>query len=241
MKQLARIKPDIIGHKRTVVRTVDPLPSQTNNVGLSRISHELRTPLNAIIGFAELSEQQPFGDLAEPYLGYVSSIRNAAEHLLHVVDDILDLAEVEADRAGFAMAAVPVAGILGDARKIIAERAAAADIDISQVRLDDHWRVQADGDRLKRICVNLLDNAIKFTPRGGSIGVELKHDIMGAVEITFWDTGPGIAADRQAGIFDGFRRDAGNPLSILTSDAANAGTGLGLAVARRLAQRKSVV
>jgi signal transduction histidine kinase len=242
---LARIKPDIIDRKRRVGKVVDPALTHAlehslvhaNDVGLSRISHELRTPLNAIIGFAEMSEQQPFGELAEPYLGYVSSIRTAAEHLLHVVDDILDLAEIEADRAGFALRPVRVADILNDARDIIADRAEANDIDISNVALDDHWFVPADADRLKRVCVNLLDNAVKFTPAGGRIGVDVDREAAGGVQFIFWDTGPGIAAERHAGIFDGFKRDAASPLSIPAADCGNAGTGLGLAVARRLAQR----
>ncbi|NQU72455.1 MAG: HAMP domain-containing histidine kinase [Rhodospirillales bacterium] len=246
---MARIRPDIIGRKRRVGKVVDPALAHTqahslvhsplahsNDVGLSRISHELRTPLNAIIGFAEMSEQQPFGELAEPYLGYVSSIRNAAEHLLHVVDDILGLAEIEADRAGFAVRPVCIAEILNDARDIIADRAEANDIDISDVTLEDHWFVPADADRLKRVCVNLLDNAVKFTPAGGRIGVDVDGETASGVHFIFWDTGPGIAADRHAGIFDGFKRDPAYPFSIPAADGGNAGTGLGLAVARRLAQ-----
>ena len=183
--RLARIRPDFIGQKRALDHAVDPALAQTNGVGLSRISHEPGTPLNAIIGFAELSEQQPFGTLAEPYLSYVSSIRNAAEHLLHVVDDILDLAEIEADRAEFAMQPVRIAAVLNDARGINSDRARNNDIDTSGVALEDGWLVSADADRLKRICVNLRDNAIKFTPAGGRIGVELEQDATGALCIAF--------------------------------------------------------
>lgn len=234
---MTRITPDIIAGNRSGENLTDPLIADTNDVGLSRISHELRTPLNAIIGFAEMSEQQPFGELAEPYLSYISSIRNAAEHLRHVVDDILGLAEIEADRTELALAPVSVAEILNDARILIADLAKNNDIDISGVTIDGNWLVPADGDRLKRICVNLLDNAVKFTPSGGRIGVDVTPDATGALEISFWDTGPGIAADRHAGIFDGFKRDAANPLSLPAGDLGHVGTGLGLAVARRLAQR----
>ena len=192
---------------------------------LSRMSHELRTPLNAIIGFSEMSERQSFGKLEEPYLGYASSIRNAAEHLLRVVNDILDLSGVEADRTALACAPISAAAIVAEAREIVAGRAAERGIDISAVTVADDWRISAEPDRLRRICVNLLDNAIKFTPEGRRIGIDTgatpANGKGATLDLAFWDDGPGIPEDSRATLFD------------TTPD----GNGLGLAVARHLARQ----
>ncbi len=191
--------------------------------GLNRMSHELRTPLNAIIGFAEMSERQSFGTLAEPYLGYASSIRNAAEHLLTVVNDILALSGVEAERALLSCRPLAISELIAEAREVVAGRAAERGIDITAITVAGDWRAVAEPDRLRRICVNLLDNAIRFTPEGGCIGIDAgvtpANGSGATLDLVFWDTGPGIAEDRRAAIFD------------------TAPGGLGLAVARHLARQ----
>ena len=200
---------------------------------LSRMSHELRTPLNAIIGFAEMSERQSFGALAEPYLGYASSIRNAAEHLLHVVNDLMDLAAVEAERARLAAQPVNLAETLAAAKTTVAERATERGVDLTGVAATENWCVMGDPDRLRRIFVSLLGNAGKFTPAGGSAGIVVaptrSRNDAAMLDICVWDTGIGVPHDEQAKIFEVFHTGGG--------DAATLdGAGLGLSIARRLAQ-----
>ncbi len=209
--------------------TLSCAAADAKNAFLGKMSHEMRTPLNAIIGFAEMSESQPFGPLDQRYVAYLRDIGAAARHLSGIIGDLPELARVFAEPAGDDDAVVDLA----EASEAVADLAARRGIDLGAVETGRDWCVAADRDRLHRICVNLLDNAVKFTEPGGRIGVEIaRADEPGMLDIVFWDTGIGIAADRHDRIFESFHRVDPETLHQPTN-----GAGLGLAVARHLARQ----
>ena len=198
---------------------------------LGKMSHELRTPLNAIIGFAEMSIQQAFGALNSRYLGYFRDIHGAAYHLLNIINDILDTVNIDSATVSISPRPARLSEIVTQARSIIAVRAEQRNIDISAVDVADDWVVLADPGRTRQILVNLLNNAIKFTESGGSVGIDVRLAELGEVEFTVWDTGMGIAPDQHAKIFESFHQVTPD---ILTTPSE--GTGLGLTISRQLAQ-----
>ena len=203
------------------------------NAFLGKMSHEMRTPLNAIIGFAEMSESQPFGPLDQRYVAYLRNIGNAARHLSGMIGDLLELASGFVGPTPDADGVVSLAPLLAEASAAVAGLAARRGIDLGAVAARDDWCVAADRDRMHRICVNLLDNAVKFTEPGGRVGVEIEvADEPGMLDIVFWDTGVGIATDRLDRIFESFHQVDPDTLHQPTN-----GAGLGLAVARHLARQ----
>ncbi len=203
------------------------------NAFLGKMSHEMRTPLNAIIGFAEMSESQPFGPLDQRYIGYLRNIGNAARHLSGMIGDLLELASGFAEPTSDSDDVVILAQLLAEASEAVADLAARRGIDLGAVATRHDWCVAADHDRMHRICVNLLDNAVKFTEPGGRIGVEIaRAEQSGMLDIVFWDTGVGIAPDRFERIFESFHQVDPDTLHQPTN-----GAGLGLAVARHLARQ----
>ncbi len=198
---------------------------------LGKMSHELRTPLNAIIGFAEMSIQQVFGSLNSRYLSYFRDIHGAAYHLLSIINDILDAANIDSEKLTFKPEPMKLAKVLAEARSIVAVRAEQEQIDISAVTLPDDWTVMADPGRTRQILVNLLGNAVKFTNPGGSIGVEAHDAGHDAVAFTVWDTGIGIPPEQHEQVFESFHQVESDLLRSPTE-----GTGLGLSISRQLAR-----
>ena len=198
---------------------------------LGKMSHELRTPLNAVIGFAEMSLAEFHGPLPERYFDYLHSILSAAGHLRHVIDDILETANIEASKVDMDTRPVRLATVLAEAKSIVGARAAEKTIGVDALGADDHWQVLADPARLRQICVNVLGNAVKFTGPGGKIGVDVAARDDGALEIAFWDTGIGIPDDHHGRIFESFHQVTPDPLSQPTN-----GAGLGLTISYQLAQ-----
>lgn len=201
------------------------------NAFFGKMSHEMRTPLNAIIGFAEMSESQPFGPLDSRYVAYLRNIGDAARHLSNMVGDLLELArlsvETKTENEG-----ASIAGTLAAARTAVAELAARRGVDLRGVETPDTRRVIADRERFQRICVNLLDNAVKYTEAGGRVGVEIaRAEPAGMIDMVFWDTGIGIARNRHERIFESFHHVDPHTLLCPTESA-----GLGLAVSRHLAR-----
>jgi PAS domain S-box-containing protein len=200
---------------------------------LAMMSHELRTPLNCIIGFSDAAIQRVHGPLDQSYVDYFKNIHKAGGHLLDIINDILDTANIEA--RNIAIDAIPVR-----VRELVEEAANMVD-----PKVGDKRRVETDSDqgvdtdllvltdrlRARQILVNLLGNAIKFTPNDGKVGVEVSLGADGWIDITVWDTGIGIPADEQERVFDPFYQVEKNILSRETE-----GTGLGLAISRQLAQ-----
>jgi signal transduction histidine kinase len=192
---------------------------------VANMSHELRTPLNAIIGFSELLQQQSFGELNEQQLGYVDDVVEAGQHLLAVINDILDLAKVESGRMELELSNTSLRGVLESGLTMHAERAAKAGVEL-QLELDPQdIPVRVDERKLRQVVFNLISNAVKFTPAGGRVDVSARI-ANGAVEVAVRDSGPGIAVEEQALIFEEFRQAQSR------NGTRTEGTGLGLPLAR---------
>jgi signal transduction histidine kinase len=193
---------------------------------LANMSHELRTPLNAIIGFSELLQQQLVGELNEQQYGYVDDVLDAGRHLLSLINEILDLAKVEAGKMELDLADVSLRPTLESGLTMNAERASRAGVALGLTLDPDEITVRADERKLRQVVFNLLSNAVKFTPPDGRVDVSATI-ADGVVEVAVADTGPGIAPEDQELIFEEFRQaraDSGNRYD---------GTGLGLPLSRK--------
>jgi len=194
---------------------------------LSTMSHELRTPLNAVVGFSDLLAEEHYGPLNERQKRYVSHIHAGGRHLLRLINDILDLSKIEAGRLQLAMEDVPVRTALAevlDTMRPLADKKSQALVESGAEELCVH----ADPTRFRQMLMNLLGNAVKFTPEGGRIEVAARA--MGeSVRVDVRDNGPGIPAEEQERIFEAFYR-------LGRSEKAIEGTGLGLAITRRLVE-----
>jgi signal transduction histidine kinase len=194
---------------------------------LATMSHELRTPLNAIIGFSEVLHEQMFGELNERQLAYIDDVLEAGRHLLSLINDVLDLAKIEAGRMELELSPVAVPDLLRSAVSMHSERASRGGVELSLSTEPEEITITADERRLRQIVFNLLSNAVKFTPPEGRIDVSARAED-GQVEIAVADTGPGIAREDLEKIFEEFEQ---------TSEGKQAeGTGLGLPLSRKLAE-----
>ncbi len=220
---------------------------------LASMSHELRTPLNAIIGFSEILKDGVVGTLSKTQNDYIAEIFSSGEHLLSLINDILDLSKVETGKMTLDLETVEVAGLLQTSLNVIREKAYKHRIKLKLDLPDDAGRLMVDARKVKQIVYNLLSNAVKFTPDGGEIRVssrvarlaELKLSVpeAGAVrqlplpdsgfeeflEIRVCDTGIGIAGADLPRLFQAFLQLDSS--LVRTSE----GTGLGLALVGRLA------
>lgn len=194
---------------------------------LSTMSHELRTPLNAVLGFSELLTDERYGTMNERQRRYVDHIHSGGRHLLRLINDILDLSKIEAGRLELCLETVRVNQVLGEVSSAVGPLAARKSQTLACVA-DDNLFVRADSTRFKQILLNLVGNAIKFTPDGGKI--DLAAFTEGSqVRIEVRDSGPGIPPEERERIFDAFYR-------LQSSADAIEGTGLGLAITQRLVQ-----
>src|SRR6185437_14981446 len=161
---------------------------------LANISHELRTPLNAIIGFSEIMREQIFGPLGSPqYLEYAGDVLDSAHHLLDVINDILDIAKAEAGKLELVEDDVDIANVVAAATRLVQERAQRNQVAIRSRLADGLPLVHADERKLKQILLNLLTNAVKFTPAHGTIEVACDVGPAGDLVLAVSDTGIGIA------------------------------------------------
>ena len=195
------------------------------------VTHEMRTPLNAITGFSDAALHGIHGPLPEAYRGYFSAIHGVGQHLESLVDTLLDLAQLEAGRFTIEPRPISARVTVADARAMVVSLAARQGIDISAVALTQDWTVLVDPTRARQILVNLLANAIKFTPRDGRVGIDAVPCPPDHLDLTVWDTGIGIAASEQERIFEAFHQ-AGTP----AQGGAKGGVGLGLPISRQLAR-----
>jgi signal transduction histidine kinase len=196
---------------------------------LANMSHELRTPLNAVIGFSEMLKEQLFGDLNEKQLEYSEDIHSSGRHLLSLINDILDLAKVEAGRMELEVSEFALSPAIENAMILVKERAARHGIALES-EIDERLDCFVGDERkFKQIMLNLLSNAVKFTPEGGRIGVGAGIS-NGTVEISVSDTGIGISPEDQGAIFDEFRQAKGK------NKGKSEGTGLGLTLAKRFVE-----
>jgi PAS domain S-box-containing protein len=192
---------------------------------LSRMSHELRTPLNAILGFGQLLERQ---NPTVSQRSRVEHIMSAGRHLLNLINEVLDISRIEAGHLQLSVEPVAVEGVLEEAldlmRPLAADRAMQIVVD---ARLSEDLFVLADRQRLKQVLLNLLTNAVKYTPIRGRIAVSVLHPSPTTTRIVVTDTGAGIATEKLARLFTPFDR-----LDVEQSGVE--GTGLGLALCQRL-------
>jgi hypothetical protein len=194
---------------------------------LSSMSHELRTPMNAVLGFGQLLEMDE--RLSARSRDYVHELLRGGRHLLELINELLDLARVEAGRIQLSLEPVTLAPLLDESRALLAPLAAARAVSLRITPPAAGAAVQADRIRLKQVLVNLLANAIKYNHHGGEVAVRIEPAADGAWRLSVQDTGPGIAADKLPQLFTPFHR--------LGSDAAAIeGTGIGLVITRRLVE-----
>ena len=196
---------------------------------LANMSHELRTPLNAVIGFSEVLLQRMFGELNEKQDEYLTDIYASGQHLLSLINDILDLSKIEAGRMELAPALFHLPSALENAVTLVKERAARHGITL-QVDLEPQLgEVVGDERKIKQVLLNLLSNAVKFTPDGGRITLTAGRND-NAIEIAVTDTGIGIASEDQTAIFEEFRQVGAD------ETRKQEGTGLGLTLARKFVE-----
>ncbi|VAW15039.1 hypothetical protein MNBD_ALPHA09-812 [hydrothermal vent metagenome] len=204
---------------------------------LARISHELRTPLNAIIGFSEVMSAEKFGPIAnDRYKGYLHDIRSSGDHLLSLINDLLDLSKIEAGKLDLNFTSVDIAHIIEQGVSIIQPQANRARV-IVRVSLPDHLPpVVADERSLRQIVLNLLSNAVKFTPAGGQVILSAVVDEQGRLQIRVRDTGVGMSRDEIDQAMEPFRQ-VGTPGQIdALGKNDHAGTGLGLPLTKALTE-----
>jgi signal transduction histidine kinase len=196
---------------------------------LATMSHELRTPLNAIIGFAEITERKMFGPLPERYHDYSKLIRSSGDHLLAIINDILDVAKLQSGRMELHLSAVDIESAIKLAREFVAGQAAANAIKIDCIVEAGLPQLTADDMRVRQILINLMSNAVKFTPPGGKITVSARQRD-GAIVIAVKDTGIGIAPEDLAKALEPFGQ-IDNEMS-----RRHEGTGLGLPLSKNLVE-----
>jgi signal transduction histidine kinase len=193
---------------------------------LANMSHELRTPLNAVIGFAEVLRAKMAGDVNEKQAEYLDDIREAGEHLLSLINDILDLSKIEAGRMELALSRVDLPRAIAQAMTQVRPRALREGIELARDVDPRLGEVEADERKLKQVLLNLLTNAVKFTPQGGCVKVVARRE-SDQINISVNDNGVGIAPEDQARLFENFRQVGASRAE---------GTGLGLALSKRFVE-----
>ncbi len=192
---------------------------------LANISHELRTPLNAIIGFSEVLAEGMFGDVNEKQAEYLRDILDSGRHLLSLINDILDLSKIEAGRMELESGDFDLPNAIANALMLVRERASRRGITLGSTIDERLGTIRGDERKVKQVLLNLLSNALKFTPEGGRVHVSAgrRDDV---AEVAVADTGIGIAPADQDAVFEEFRQ-------VGAAETKAEGTGLGLALSRK--------
>lgn len=219
-------------HAREMALEAARAEAEAQNAGKSRflahMSHELRTPLNAVIGFSDMMRQRIFGPLPERYADYAQSIHEAGGHLLALINDVLDVSKIEAERYELSLEPFDARDVVSSAIALVRVQATEKGVTLSGMLPGEALAVRADERALKQITLNLLSNAIKFTPSGGVVTATLET-VKDQLELVVADTGVGIAADDLRRLGRPFEQAGG-------ADQRALGTGLGLALVRSLAE-----
>ena len=170
--------------------------SQAKSDFVAHVSHEVRTPLNSILGFSELMALEAFGPVGDArYKQYADSINEAGKHLLHLINEILDLSKLENGRMTMWEEEVDLCDLVTTALGLVSEQANKGGIALQSHGLSSQIMVKVDATKIRQVLLNLLSNAIKFTPRGGTISVSVSLGKHSGVEVSVRDTGIGIAPD----------------------------------------------
>ena len=197
---------------------------------LSAMSHELRTPLNAIAGYVDILEIGVHGPLTDTQRVDLARIKRAQEVLLGLITDVLNFARLEAGRVEYRSEPVPLAPLVEGLQGIVEPQVQAKGLTYDCIRCDDEWAVVGDPDRIRQILLNLLTNAVKFTPPGGGIALSVDAED-GWIRIHVRDTGRGIEPEKLETIFDPFVQ-----VDRHRTPESQQGVGLGLAISRELAR-----
>jgi two-component system cell cycle sensor histidine kinase PleC len=196
---------------------------------LAQMSHELRTPLNAILGFSEVMKGEIFGVHTVPmYKDYAGDIHNSGVHLLNLINEILDLSRIEAGRYELNEEAVSLNRVVEDCHHLLKLRAGNRGLTIHELFEPDMPRLWADERAVRQICLNVLSNAIKFTPQGGEIWMKVGWTASGGQYMSIKDTGPGIPEEEIPVVLASFGQGSNSIKS------AEQGAGLGLPIAKNL-------
>jgi cell cycle sensor histidine kinase DivJ len=208
------------------------MAAEQQNAGKSRflanMSHELRTPLNAIMGFSDIMRQRLFGPISDRYADYAELIHESGAHLLELINDVLDMSKIEADRFELAREAFDPREAVSAALRLMRGQADRAGVSLRGVLPPEFMEANADRRAVKQIAINLLSNALKFTPRGGAVTLTLQG-AGESLELIVADTGVGIAPDDLERLGRPFEQ---------AGDASQkaAGSGLGLSLVRAFAE-----
>jgi len=194
---------------------------------VAEVSHELRTPLTHILGFSEMIERQIFGEIGTRYVEYAGLIRRSGAHLLGLVNDLLDLSKIEAGRYELALEEFDIGAAVEEVVRLSADAAEKKQIALGMVTPQPPLKVRADERAVKRMLINTLGNALKFTPEGGRVMV-IAEARDGALVLETIDSGPGIPEAERETLAQPYERGAGG--------ARAEGTGLGLALVLELAR-----
>lgn len=198
---------------------------------LASMSHELRSPLNAILGFSEIIAMDSLGPQGSArYKEYAGDIHSSGEHLLSLINDLLDVAKIEAGRMEIEPQIIEARSALEDALKLVVDKARKRNQTLSLQIGDDAVSLYADERALKQIAINLIANSIKYTPEGGHITVHASRIASGEFELTVEDNGAGIPKEKMSQIFKAFSQIDNR------YDRRSGGTGLGLALVRGLTE-----
>jgi two-component system, cell cycle sensor histidine kinase DivJ len=206
--------------------------AEQQNAGKSRflanMSHELRTPLNAIMGFSDIMRQRLFGPMGDRYAEYADLIYESGSHLLELINDVLDMSKIEAERFELAIENFDAREAVGSVLRLMRGQADRASVNLRGVMPPEPLYADADRRALKQIALNLISNALKFTPRGGSVTVTVQGS-GDTLELIVADTGVGIAQDDLERLGRPFEQAGG-------AEQRAAGSGLGLSLVRAFAR-----
>jgi signal transduction histidine kinase len=203
--------------------------NQAKSNFLAVMSHELRTPLNAIGGYVQLIEMGVHGPVTEAQKETLGRIDRSQRHLLRLINDVLNLARIEAGRVDYVVERVPLAEVVGSVMPMVEPQIERKNLRFKAAVSDD-LVASADREKVQQILLNLLTNAIKFTSQGGSVCIEAGASSVSQVFLKVTDTGTGIPADMLEKVFEPF-------IQVDASRSRSAeGTGLGLAISRDLAR-----
>ncbi len=211
-------------------RDAAEVANRTKSAFLAMVSHELRTPLNAIIGFSEIMRESIFGPVGDRrYKGYLEDIGQSGQHLLGLINNILDLSKVEANEFSLHEEVLDMPALVAETLRLFVKTSTEPEHDITVDVAPDLPRLRGDERAIRQILVNLLSNAVKFTPKGGTITVRLTLDRTGRITLAVADSGIGIAREDMDRVFQ--------PFTQVDSSLARRyeGTGLGLPLAKNLA------
>jgi len=203
--------------------------SEMKSTFLTNMSHELRTPLNAILGFSQLMKESKKHPLNEKQNKFVSRIHSSGEHLLALINDILDLSTIEAGKVVLSLEKVTASDLFAECKELLAPMAREYGISIDFQDPDESLNLFCDFTRVKQVLLNLCSNGIKYNQKNGHLSIWAERFDTGTIRITVKDTGVGIPEDQHEKFFEAFNRLGKENSSI-------EGTGIGMTITKKLVE-----